>query len=162
MKINHINLQHSSSLCKVHVFTDLLLYFLVIRIFDIINLMEKSNLGIKEIVNLVLHPQKLRDCSKMMFIRKWDFKEPKLYFFQIKRRCVLHGSLLPKLFDVIRGRIQGRVLGVKTPPFSEFFFQFTRVFKENIPKTPPKFSRSNKEISKPLPRKIFGYAPGRH
>jgi len=52
-------------------------------------------------------------------------------------------------------------LGVITPTFFGKFFQFARVFKKKNPKTPspPKFSLPYKNISKPLPQKISGYAP---
>jgi len=50
-------------------------------------------------------------------------------------------------------------LGVKTPSFLRKVLQFARVFQEKNSKTPPKFSRSYKNISKPLPRKISEYAP---
>jgi len=53
---------------------------------------------------------------------------------------------------------QGRVFGVYSSPFRNFF-QFSRVFKEKNPKIPPKFCRPYKNISKPLPQKNSGYAP---
>jgi len=56
-------------------------------------------------------------------------------------------------------RILRGALGVK-PPFLRNFFQFARGFPEKNPKIPPKLSRPYKEISKTLPRKISGYAPG--
>jgi len=45
-------------------------------------------------------------------------------------------------------------LGAKNPTFFGKFFQFARNFKEKNPKT----LRPYKNISKPLPRKISGYA----
>jgi len=58
----------------------------------------------------------------------------------------------------VQGRIQGGGLGVKT--LFGTLFQFARVFKKKIP-THPKISLPYKNISKPLPRKIFGYTPAR-
>jgi len=54
----------------------------------------------------------------------------------------------------------GVVWGSNLPPFLRKIFQFARVFEAKNAKTLPKFSRQYKKISKPLPRKISGYAPG--
>jgi len=62
----------------------------------------------------------------------------------------------------MQGRIQGGVLGVKPLLFLGNFFNLLGLFQIKIPKyfPPPKFSLPYKSISKPLPRKISGYATG--
>jgi len=56
-----------------------------------------------------------------------------------------------------QGRIQGGVLGVKTPTLFGNFFQSARVFKEKKIQTPPppKFSRPYKNILKPFLKKFL-------
>jgi len=58
-------------------------------------------------------------------------------------------SKATKVFFWRQGRIQGGVLGVKTPLFSRNFFQFARVFQEKNPKTPLNFPVHTKKIQNP-------------
>jgi len=54
-----------------------------------------------------------------------------------------------------QGRIQGGVFGVNPPPHFGKFFQFAKVFKKKIPKS-PKFSRSyKKKIQNPSLEKFL-------
>ena len=62
--------------------------------------------------------------------------------------------LLPIGKGLYQRRIKGGVLG--SPTLFRNFFQLARVFKKIF----PKFSIPYKKISKPLPRKISGFAPG--
>jgi len=57
-----------------------------------------------------------------------------------------------------QGRIQGGVLGVKTPPFLGKYFQFARVFKEKNPNPPLIFSSIQKNFKTP-PSKNFWIRP---